>query len=55
MQDSQQHATLSLLSGPLAAVILGIGIAGLALMVPGYSQVHQMYGTRDAAAQQIIS
>jgi hypothetical membrane protein len=41
MQDSQQHANLSPLSGPLAAVVLAVGIAGLALMVPGYSQVHQ--------------
>jgi hypothetical membrane protein len=32
---------LRLLAGPLAAVILGVGIAGLALLVPGYSQVHQ--------------
>jgi hypothetical membrane protein len=30
-----------LLSGPLAAAILGLGIVGLALMVPGYSHVHQ--------------
>jgi hypothetical membrane protein len=36
-----RHAHLALLSGPLAAIILGVGIAGLALMVPGYSQVHQ--------------
>ena len=40
MQGSQR-AHLSLLSGPLAAIILGVGIAGLALMIPGYSQVHQ--------------
>jgi hypothetical membrane protein len=39
MQARQAH--LALLSGPLAAIILGGGIAGLALMVPGYSQVHQ--------------
>jgi hypothetical protein len=32
---------LRLLAGPLASVILGAGIAGLALLVPGYSQVHQ--------------
>jgi len=30
-----------LLFGPLAAAILGFGIAGLALLVPGYSHVHQ--------------
>ena len=30
-----------LLFGPLAAVILGIGIVGLALLVPNYSHVHQ--------------
>ncbi len=29
------------LFGPLAAVIFGLGVAVLALMVPGYSQVHQ--------------
>jgi hypothetical membrane protein len=38
---ANQHADLRLLSGPLAAIILGVGIAGLALAVPGYSQVHQ--------------
>ncbi|SRR5258708_2628727 len=30
-----------LLFGPLAAVVLGLGIVGLALWVPGYSQVRQ--------------
>ena len=40
MRDSR-HPNLGLLCGPLAAIILGVGIAGLALMVPGYSQVHQ--------------
>jgi hypothetical membrane protein len=30
-----------LLFGPLGAVILALGIAGLALLVPGYSHVHQ--------------
>jgi hypothetical membrane protein len=30
-----------LLFGPLAAAILGSGIAGLALLIPGYSHVHQ--------------
>ena len=30
-----------LLFGPLAGVILGFGIAGLALLVPGYNHVHQ--------------
>lgn len=30
-----------LLFGPLAAVILAAGIAGLALMIPGYSQIRQ--------------
>jgi multidrug transporter EmrE-like cation transporter len=30
-----------LLFGPLAAAILGLGIAGLALVIPGYSHVHQ--------------
>jgi len=30
-----------LLFGPLAAAILGFGIAGLALLLPGYSHVHQ--------------
>ena len=39
MQAREAH--LALLSGPLATIILGGGIAGLALMVPGYSQVHQ--------------
>jgi hypothetical protein len=35
MQGSPRHANLSLLAGPLAAIILGVGIAGLALTVPG--------------------
>lgn len=30
-----------LLLGPLAGVILALGMAGLALMIPGYSHVHQ--------------
>jgi hypothetical membrane protein len=30
-----------LLFGPLAGVILAVGIAGLALLLPGYSHVHQ--------------
>jgi hypothetical protein len=30
-----------LLFGPLAGVILGFGIAGLAVLVPGYNHVHQ--------------
>ncbi len=30
-----------LLFGPLAGIILSFGIAGLALLIPGYSQVHQ--------------
>ena len=30
-----------LLFGPLAGIILGFGIAGLALLIPGYSHVHQ--------------
>jgi hypothetical protein len=30
-----------LLFGPLAGAILGFGIAGLALLLPGYSHVHQ--------------
>jgi len=30
-----------LLFGPLAAAAFGLGIAGLALLVPGYSHVHQ--------------
>ncbi len=30
-----------LLFGPVAGVILTFGIAGLALMIPGYSHVHQ--------------
>lgn len=30
-----------LLFGPLAAIILGFGVAGLALLIPGYSHVHQ--------------
>jgi hypothetical membrane protein len=30
-----------LLFGPLAAAILGFGIAGLGLLLPGYSHVHQ--------------
>ena len=41
MQSDSRHANLTLLSGPLAAIILAVGVAGLALMVPGYSQVHQ--------------
>ena len=35
------HRDYRLLFGPLAAAILVCGIAGLAAMVPGYSQVHQ--------------
>jgi hypothetical protein len=34
-------ASYRLLFGPLAAAVLGFGIAGLALLVPGYSHVHQ--------------
>ena len=30
-----------LLFGPLAGIILGLGIIGLALLIPGYSHVHQ--------------
>ena len=30
-----------LLFGPLAGIVLGFGIAGLALLIPGYSHVHQ--------------
>ena len=30
-----------LLFGPLAGAILGFGIGGLALLIPGYSHVHQ--------------
>jgi hypothetical membrane protein len=30
-----------LLFGPLAGIILSVGVAGLALLIPGYSQVHQ--------------
>src|SRR6478609_8255428 len=30
-----------LLFGPLAGIILGLGVAGLALLIPGYSHVHQ--------------
>jgi hypothetical membrane protein len=30
-----------LLFGPLAGIILGLGIVGLALLIPGYSHVHQ--------------
>ena len=30
-----------LLFGPLAGLILGFGIAGLALLIPGYSHIHQ--------------
>jgi len=30
-----------LLFGPLAGTILGFGIVGLALLIPGYSHVHQ--------------
>jgi hypothetical protein len=30
-----------LLFGPLAGIILGLGIGGLALLIPGYSHVHQ--------------
>ena len=41
MHGSPRRSNLRLLAGPLAAVILGVGIAGLALLVPGYSQVHQ--------------
>src|SRR5215216_1868311 len=41
--SSQSRVTRNyrLLFGPLAGIILGFGIAGLALMIPGYSQVHQ--------------
>ena len=31
-----------LLFGPLAGIVLAVGIAGLALLIPGYSHVHQM-------------
>lgn len=41
MQGSPRQANTSLLFGPVAATILAAGIVGLALMVPGYSQVHQ--------------
>ena len=30
-----------LLFGPLAGIMLGFGIAGLALLIPGYSHAHQ--------------
>ena len=45
---------LSLLFGPLAAAILALGVAGLALMAPGYDQVRQTVseiGEIDSAAR----
>ena len=33
--------TYRLLFGPLAGIILGFGIVGLAFLIPGYSHVHQ--------------
>ncbi len=35
------HRNYRLLFGPLAAIILTVGIAGLALFIPGYSHVRQ--------------
>jgi hypothetical protein len=35
------HTRDRMLFGPLAAALFGVGIVGLALMVPGYSQIHQ--------------
>jgi hypothetical membrane protein len=36
-----RRADFGLLCGPLAAVILALGIAGLPAMLPGYSPIHQ--------------
>ena len=41
MHGSPRSGSSSLLFGPLAAIILAAGVVGLALMVPGYSPVHQ--------------
>jgi hypothetical membrane protein len=43
VNDESSGVTLNyrLLFGPLAGVILALGIAGLALLIPGYSHVHQ--------------
>src|SRR4030095_1401080 len=37
----QMRKDYRLLFGPVAGIILAFGIAGLALMIPGYSHVHQ--------------
>src|SRR6266480_6601534 len=39
--EARVRRNYRLLFGPLAAAILGFGIAGLALLIPGYSHVHQ--------------
>ena len=39
--ETRMKRNYRLLFGPLAAAILGFGIAGLALLIPGYSHVHQ--------------
>ena len=39
--DFHMKRDYRLLFGPMAGVILALGIAGLALMIPGYSHVHQ--------------
>jgi hypothetical membrane protein len=43
----RQHFSMAcfnsrLVFGPLAGVVLALGIAGLALLIPGYNHVHQM-------------
>lgn len=38
---SPMRGNARLLFGPLAGVILGVGVAGLALMIPGYGHVQQ--------------
>src|SRR6266498_3824407 len=39
--EARVRRNYRLLFGPLAAAILGFGIAGLALLIPGYSHVRQ--------------
>src|SRR6266480_1342688 len=40
-QETWMKRNYRLLFGPLAGAILGFGIAGLALLIPGYSHLHQ--------------
>ena len=39
--ESHTERDYRLLFGPMAGAILALGIAGLALMIPGYNHVHQ--------------